>query len=197
MSASPPMASAAEPGPVAPDLVWFFGYGSLMWNPGFAHEAFEPALLKGWSRGLCILSHHYRGTPARPGLVLGLRPGGRCIGRAIGVAPEREPEVVAYLDARELIGAYVYDRIRLPLTLLERRTQVEAGCYVAKPDHEHYAGNLDQAEVLRHVRHGHGLAGACADYVRNTTAHLREMRILEPDLEALVAELDAGAASGA
>ena len=84
-------------------LVWYFGYGSLMWNPGFVHEAFEPAALEGWSRALCIYSTHYRGTPARPGVVLGLRPGGRCVGRAIGVAAEREAEVTAYLDARELL----------------------------------------------------------------------------------------------
>ena len=98
-------------------LVWYFGYGSLMWNPGFHHEAFEPAVLEGWSRALCIYSTHYRSTAARPGLVLGLRPGGRCMGRAIGVAPEREAEVTAYLDARELLDNYVYRRVRLPLLL--------------------------------------------------------------------------------
>jgi glutathione-specific gamma-glutamylcyclotransferase len=99
------------------ELVWYFGYGSLMWNPGFAHDAFEPAVLEGWSRGLCVYSTHYRGTAARPGLVLGLRPGGRCVGRAIGVAPDREAEVTAYLDARELLDTYVYERVRLPLLL--------------------------------------------------------------------------------
>jgi cation transport protein ChaC len=177
---------------VAADLVWYFGYGSLMWNPGFLPDAFEPALLKGWSRGLCIWSTHYRGTAARPGLVLGLRPGGRCSGRAIGVTAEREAEVTAYLDARELLDTYVYERVRLPLDLLESETQVDAWCYVARPEHEQYAGSLDQAATLRCVRQGHGLAGACADYVRNTVAHLRAMRISEPELEGLVEALDAG-----
>jgi cation transport protein ChaC len=175
---------------MATDLVWFFGYGSLMWNPGFAHEAFEPARLDGWSRALCIYSHHYRGTAARPGLVLGLQPGGRCTGRAIGVAAERESEVVAYLDARELIGAYVYDRARLPVRLLARGADVPAWCYVARPEHEHFARDLDRAAVLRHVRQGHGLAGSCIDYVRQTVAHLGEMGIDEPELETLVADLD-------
>ena len=170
-------------------LVWYFGYGSLMWNPGFVHEAFEPAALEGWSRALCIYSTHYRGTPARPGVVLGLRPGGRCVGRAIGVAAEREAEVTAYLDARELLDVYVYERVRLQLTLLGAAVEVAGWCYVARPGHEHFAGNLDRDGLLRCVRQGHGLAGACSDYVRNTVEHLQQMRISEPDLERLVREL--------
>ncbi len=173
----------------AGDLAWFFGYGSLMWNPGFAFEAREPARLKGWRRGLCIYSHHYRGTAARPGLVLGLQPGGRCTGRAFGVARARESEVLAYLDARELLGSYVYDRVSLPVELLGRWATVEAWCYVARPDHGHFAGGLDRPAVVRRVREGHGLAGSCADYVRSTVAHLRAMGIAEPELEAVVAEL--------
>lgn len=173
------------------DLVWFFGYGSLMWNPGFAHEAFEPALLDGWSRGLCIYSHHYRGTAARPGLVLGLKPGGSCTGRAIGVRREREAEVMAYLDARELLDNYVYTRMRLPLRLLDDSREVQAWCYVARPEHEDYAGGLDREAVLRCVRQGHGLAGSCMDYLRNTVAHLRAMNIHEPELEELLATLEA------
>jgi cation transport protein ChaC len=173
-----------------PDLVWYFGYGSLMWRPGIAHEAFEPARLDGWSRALCVYSIHYRGTAARPGLVLGLRPGGSCIGRAIGIAPEREVEVTAYLDARELFDVYVYERRQLPLRLLASGTEAPAWCYVARPEHEHYAGDLDEAAVLACVRRGHGLAGACADYIRNTVAHLREMRIDEPELERIVAALE-------
>ena len=93
-------------------LVWYFGYGSLMWNPGFHHEAFEPAVLEGWSRALCIYSTHYRGTAARPGLVLGLRPGGRCMGRAIGVAPEREecpPQFEVRLGGRRVLVQRVFE----------------------------------------------------------------------------------------
>lgn len=173
-----------------PDLVWYFGYGSLMWRPGIAHEAFEPARLDGWSRALCVYSTHYRGTAARPGLVLGLLRGGSCIGRAIGVAPEREGEVTAYLDARELLDVYVYHRVRLPLRLLDSGLDVEAWCYVARPEHEQYAGRLDEARTLDCVRQGHGLAGGCADYVRNTVAHLRAMAIDEPELERIVVALD-------
>jgi glutathione-specific gamma-glutamylcyclotransferase len=189
MPASPPTAS---PPAEAGALAWFFGYGSLMWRPGFAHDAFEPARLDGWHRALCVYSHHYRGTAARPGLVLGLAPGGSCVGRAFGVEQARENEVVSYLDDRELLNTYVYDRRRLPLTLLRTGEVVEAWCYVAKPEHEQFAGGLDEAAVLACVRQGQGSAGTCAEYVRNTVEHLREMGIREPGLERLVEGLTEG-----
>lgn len=170
-------------------LAWFFGYGSLMWNPGFAHEAFEAARLDGFRRALCIWSHHYRGTPARPGLVLGLAPGGSCTGRAIGVSAAREAEVLAYLDAREQRASYVYERRLLPLRLLGGGGRVRAWCYVARCDHEQFAGDLDEQAMLRHILHGHGAGGSNTAYVRNTVLHLREIGISEPELERLAALL--------
>lgn len=166
-------------------LVWFFGYGSLMWRTGFAPDAFEWAELEGWHRALCIYSYHYRGTHARPGLVLGLAPGGRCVGRAIGVRVERGPEVLAYLDERELLTDYVYERREVPLRLVEHGQTVDAWAYVSIPDHPHFAGGLAREETLRLVRQGVGLAGSNLDYLGNTVAHLQAMAIAEPELEAL------------
>jgi cation transport protein ChaC len=175
-------------------LVWFFGYGSLMWNPGFKPDAFEPARLEGWHRQFCIVSRVYRGTPEAPGLVLGLAPGGHCVGRAIGVATTRADEVLGYLDDRENVGGvYVYERVRLPLLLLGGGATVEAWCYVARADHADYAGLLPRAEVLRRLRGSHGRNGSNADYARATLAHLQEMGIRDPGLEELVAELELAA----
>src|SRR4051794_35692501 len=129
-----------------------------MWNPGIAHEAFEPAQLDGWSRALCVYSTHSRGTAARPGLVLGLLPGGACSGRAIGVAPEREAEVTAYLDGRELLDSYVYERARLPLRLVAQGATVGGWCYVARQDHKDVAGGGPPRNLLRPVRPGDGPA---------------------------------------
>jgi glutathione-specific gamma-glutamylcyclotransferase len=179
--------------PASEDLVWFFGYGSLMWNPGFAHDAFEPARLDGYQRRFCIVSRHYRGTAQRPGLVLGLAPGGSCVGRAIGVAPARAAEVLDYLDGREQVGGiYVYDRLCLPLRLVATGRIVDAWCYVAKAEHPDYAGGLASEAVLARVAHASGRAGSNRDYVLNTITHLREMAINEPELEALAAALRDG-----
>jgi cation transport protein ChaC len=171
------------------DLAWVFGYGSLMWNPGFAHEAFETARLQGWHRALCVYSWHYRGTDAAPGLVLGLAEGGECIGRAIGVPRDREAAMLAYLDEREQTN-YVYERRLLPVTL-QSAEPIEAWAYVARTDHPQYAGDLPEDEVLRHVLQGVGVGGACVDYVRNTVAHLLESGIGDARLEAIVRRLDA------
>lgn len=172
-------------------LVWFFGYGSLMWRPGFEAAACEPAGLDGWRRSLCILSTHYRGTPARPGLVLGLQPGGgRCVGRAFGVGPAHAEEVLRYLDARELLDSYVYARRSLAVTLLDTGQAVDAWCYVAKPEHADYRGGLPTAEVVRHVREGHGLSGSNRDYLRATVTHLADLGIAEPELDAVLRALD-------
>jgi cation transport protein ChaC len=191
MSASPPTRSPAEPAGGCPSLAWFFGYGSLMWRPGFLHEACEVARLDGWHRALCIYSHHYRGTATRPGLVLGLAPGGHCVGLAFGIERVREADVISYLDDRELMNTYVYERVLLPLRLLSTGETVDAWCYVAIPGHEQFAGDLDREAVLTHVRQGQGAAGTCADYVRNTVAHLQEIGIAEPGLEVLVERLGA------
>lgn len=172
------------------EIVWFFGYGSLMWRPGFPVDAFEPARLEGWHRALCITSRHYRGTAERPGLVLGLAEGGSCTGRALGTAAEREAEVLAYLDERELLGDKVYDRMRLPVTLLRSTASVEAWCYVAKPHHPDYVADLPVAEIVQRVRTSSGLTGSNVDYVRNTVDHLLEMGIGDDRLEAVAAALD-------
>lgn len=170
-------------------LAWAFGYGSLMWNPGFVHEAFVTARLEGWHRALCVYSWHYRGTREAPGLVLGLAEGGECAGRAIGVLPEQERAMLAYLDAREQTN-YVYERQRLPV-ILATGERVEAWTYIARTDHPQFAGDLSEDEVLQHVMQGVGVGGPCADYVRNTLAHLVEMGIADPRLQAIVRRLDA------
>ena len=82
---------------------WVFGYGSLMWKPGFAHVETLHARLHGYRRALCVRSYVHRGTPERPGLVLGLDRGGSCLGMAFRVPGDLEDEVVAYLRERELV----------------------------------------------------------------------------------------------
>ena len=77
-------------GAYAPELasggdLWVFGYGSLMWRPGFAYTRRCKATLRGWRRSLCVYSHVYRGSPERPGLVLALDRGGACPGVAFQV----------------------------------------------------------------------------------------------------------------
>ena len=167
-----------------PNLVWTFGYGSLMWRPGFVPDGFERARLMGYERRLCIRSEHYRGTAEQPGVVMGLTEGSFCDGRAIGFRPERAHEIMAYLDERELI-THVYERRRLPVQLLESERTVEAWVYVARIDHEQYVGGAPETAIVQMVRHGCGSSGTCREYVLNTLDHLAEMGIDEPQLRVL------------
>lgn len=163
--------------------LWVFGYGSLMWRPGFAFEECRPALLPGWHRSLCIYSWHYRGTRERPGLVLGLDRGGSCRGLAFRVAAAEADAVRAYLREREMQGC-VYREIVRPVRLAQGR-RVAATAYVADTAHAQYAGGLALARQVALVRQGSGVMGPNRDYVLNTLAHLRELGVRDPKLTAV------------
>jgi len=172
---------------MAAEDLWVFGYGSLMWRPGFPYRERRHALLRGYHRALCVLSHVHRGTPERPGLVLGLDRGGSCHGVAFRVAAEDGDETIAYLRAREQVTGVYLER-RVPAQLAGGATVV-AVVYVVDRGHCQYAGRMDEAEVLRLVRQGRGVSGANPDYVRSTHEHLTEMGVVDPLLGRLVQAL--------
>lgn len=167
--------------------IWVFGYGSLMWNPGFPNLRAVPAIMHGVHRSLCIRSTHYRGTPEKPGLVFGLDRGGSCHGVAFEVAmADREP-VVAYLRAREQISM-VYHEVVRPARLASGEV-IAALVYVANHAHEQYAGSLSLAETLEIIAASSGEMGPNADYVTATLQRLADMGIRDRALEAVVAGL--------
>jgi cation transport protein ChaC len=168
--------------------VWIFGYGSLMWKPGFDFLRSVPARLEGWHRALCIRSEHWRGTPERPGCVLGLAPGGSCVGRAFAVDPGAAPAILEALDARENVRGYLYERRKVPVALLDGSATVEAWTYLARTEDPRFERDLSREELLRRLREARGLGGSNLDYLRETVAHLAELGIREPELEALLEE---------
>lgn len=162
---------------------WVFGYGSLMWRPGFAHVETQRARLHGYRRSLCIYSHVHRGTPQRPGLVLGLDRGGSCVGMAFRVPGDLQEEVIAYLRERELV-TQVYRETVLPVTLKDGN-RVAALCYVVDPHHEQYAGKLTPDTAASVVTGAVGQSGPNEDYVINTVEHLQALRIRDHWLESV------------
>ena len=166
---------------------WVFGYGSLIWLPGFAYERAERALIRGVHRRLCILSHHHRGTVDKPGLVFGLERGGSCVGLAYKVAPDDWTAVRDYLRAREQVTT-VYREVLRPVRL-ESGAMVTAMVFVADPSHAQYAGRLSIDDQLALVRDARGDSGANRDYVVNTATHLEQMGIHDRQVAALSALL--------
>jgi cation transport protein ChaC len=168
---------------------WVFGYGSLMWRPGFVFAERRRALLHGLHRRLCILSHVHRGTPGEPGLVMGLDRGGACHGIAYRVEESDWEATLAYLRAREQV-TQVYLESRRPIRILGNPAHaVSALVYIVDRTHIQYAGRLDLEQQLLYARQGIGISGACADYVRSAAEHLREMGLRDPLLEALARRL--------
>jgi glutathione-specific gamma-glutamylcyclotransferase len=158
---------ATEPEPTEGDL-WVFGYGSLMWRPGFEFVERVPARLIGEHRALCVYSFVHRGTPEKPGLVLGLDRGGACRGVAFKVAEKHCAATLNYLREREQATS-VYREVRRSVWLEnEPRRRVSALTFVVDRGHAQYAGRLSLAEQLRHVQQGHGQSGDNRDYVLST-----------------------------
>jgi cation transport protein ChaC len=167
---------------------WVFGYGSLMWRPGFEFIESALAFVYGYHRSLCIFSHVHRGTPERPGLVLGLDLGGCCQGVAFRVAAKDREETLAYLRERELVTS-----VYLEKTVTLRFTEggvTRALAYVADPAHEQYAGRLSVEEATRLISEAVGNAGDNPTYVRNTYEHLLRLDIRDEELAEVVRRLD-------
>lgn len=175
---------------VEPAETWIFGYGSLMWSPGFAYAEARRAKLAGFHRAFCIYSIHYRGTERRPGLVLGLDRGGVCEGIAFRVTPEARRATLAYLRARELIYG-VYREALLPVDLVHTENEpprtVWATAYVAERCHPAYTGRLPLAREAHLIRRSIGRGGTNLDYLLSTHRHLLDLGIREPGLERLIA----------
>jgi glutathione-specific gamma-glutamylcyclotransferase len=166
--------------------LWIFGYGSLMWRPGFAYVERAPALLAGYHRSFCITSTHHRGSPERPGLVLGLDRGGICEGIAYRIASEHAVNVKTYLRARELVNG-VYREALAPLRLLDGSDRtIRAIAYIVERAHPSYAAPMALTRQAMMIRGARGLSGDNLDYLVNTVRHLQASGIRERKLERLV-----------
>ena len=179
-----------DPNPAHTDQdLWVFAYGSLMWRPDFPFVERLEARLVGAHRALCVYSFVHRGTPERPGLVLGLDQGGTCRGIAYRVPVKDRGATVAYLRAREQVTS-VYRECMRPIWLKSRpERRVQALCYMVDRGHVQYAGRLSLEQQLHHVRQGHGHSGANRDYVIATVGALEQLGYRETELHLLAERL--------
>jgi cation transport protein ChaC len=161
--------------------LWVFGYGSLMWSPGFSYRDKSPARVHGYHRALCILSTRYRGTRRKPGLVMGLCRGGSCWGMAFRVQAGRVRNALLRLWAREM-PRRVYAPRLLRVALPSGR-QVRALAFLADPTHPAYVRELDLDGRARLVAQGIGQRGRCVDYIRNTLDQMNQVGVRDPHLE--------------
>lgn len=170
------------------ETLWVFGYGSLIWDPGFPVADRRIARAAGWHRSFCMRSIHHRGTVDDPGLVLALdrATGAACDGLALAVAPGAEAATLAALRERELISS-AYLETTLPLETVDG--PLTALAYVIDPDHAQYCGGLALEDQARIIARATGGRGRNSDYLWSTAAHLADLGIADPDLEWLAARV--------
>jgi cation transport protein ChaC len=159
-----------------PGDVWVFGYGSLLWNPGFLFEERRPARLRGWHRAFCMQLFRFRGSPEQPGLMLALDHGGSCVGEVFRITPENAAAELEKLTRREIPYrrlAKAWRRVDVDIKG-ERRKALTfyAGMrrdlfYARFPIHT-------QAHMLARAA-GHGGSGAA--YLHQTVTKLEELGI--------------------
>lgn len=174
-----------------PNPLWVFGYGSLIWNPGFPVAERRLATMAGYQRSFCMSSIHHRGTDDDPGLVLALDPveGAQCTGVAFAVPDEDASATVAYLRERELISSAYIERV-LPITF-EDGESVHALSYVVDTDHVQYVGGMDLERQAQIIAYAVGGRGPNTEYLWNTVSHLGDLGIQDAELEWLNARVRA------
>jgi cation transport protein ChaC len=161
--------------------LWIFGYASLMWSPGFRHTQKCAGKVHGYHRSFCVYSHRYRGTPKRPGLVMGLCRGGSCWGVAFRVSATQTPRVLANLYRREMRNR-VY-KPRFVRVRVRGGRGIRALAFVADPEHRQFAGDLSIARTAHLIAHGRGMRGHNVDYLSYTLAHMHELGVRDPHLD--------------
>jgi cation transport protein ChaC len=166
-----------------------FGYGSLMWRPGFAFVERQAAILHGRRRAFCIYSVHHRGVPERPGLVLGLAPGGSVRGAAFKVTDSDWPQVYAYLLEREQ-PTETYREAKVSVLLADGR-RVPTLAFLSDTRHPQWAGRLDFEAQARLIAGSRGLSGRNVDYLRDLVVHLHEEGVADRTMERLLARVEA------
>ena len=166
-----------------------FGYGSLIWRPGFDFLERVPARLIGAHRALCVFSHVHRGTPERPGLVLGLDFGGACRGVAYRVAAKKRADTSRICARASRRPASIAKRMRSVTLLGEPRAARFRARLHDRSRPRAVCGRLDLATQLHLVRQGHGQSGPNREYVLSTVHSLEELGLYDRDLHLLAEKL--------
>jgi glutathione-specific gamma-glutamylcyclotransferase len=163
--------------------LWVFAYGSLVWRPVFEVAERRAATIGGFRRRFCLSTPLARGTPERPGLMLGLDYGGACRGLALRVGGADPVAELELLWHREMVGdAYVP---RWVTAKLEDGARVDAIAFAINRRHPLYAGRLGEAETAARLAAACGELGSCAEYLEATIRGLAACGVADPYLDGL------------
>ena len=157
---------------------WIFGYGSLIWNPGFAFTRRQTGYIQGWMRRFYQGSTDHRGVPGAPGRVVTLvaEAGALCWGVAYGVTGSSLGSVLSYLDQREQGG---FQRSWMPFHGGASEPPSRVCVYVAAGDNPEYLGPAPVSAIARQIRHATGPSGSNAEYLIRLADSLRALGVID------------------
>ncbi len=162
--------------------IWLFGYGSLIWNPTIAFVEKRSGTIYGYHRRFCLRTRLGRGTPERPGVVLGLDRGGCCRGVAFRIKRSDAEKELELVWRREMLSNAYVPRW---LSMQTEEGPVTAVGFVMNRDHDRYCGALEEDELAGIIDEATGFLGPCSDYLFNTVDHLKELGIPDSGLQRL------------
>ena len=162
--------------------VWVFGYGSLMWNPLIRVVDSRIARVEGFTRHFCLRQTLGRGTPEKPGLMLGLDEGGSCTGVVHRVAAGDVESEIGLLWQREMLsGAYRPHWIEAS----SEGESLSALTFVVDRTHKRYEGLLPFETVARRIASAEGILGTNRDYLYRMAKHLAQLGVADEDISRL------------
>ena len=165
------------------EVLWIFGYGSLIWRPEFDFSERRPAHLHGWHRALKMWSRINRGTPQCPGLVFGLLSGGSCRGMVFRIPAAQGLETLGRLWLREMPTG-VYDPRWLDCVTPHGR--VRALAFTLSRRSPNFTGELSEARYREIFAHACGRYGTSLEYARQTLEELQRHGIHDAALMRLL-----------
>ena len=181
--------------------MYIFGYGSLMWKPEIDYDTHHYASAMGVARRYCIVSTHYRGTPERPGRVLGLTQSNSktpCLGCVYHVRADKIPAAFLAIWQREMVS-HAYSPSLIPVTLCDTppvdftegnsaktdqdTSSVKALAFLSNPTHVQYVDQEDPQDVAKIIARATGPMGTNRAYFFDTYDHLKELQVKDDYLE--------------
>ncbi|CAO2035238.1 unnamed protein product [Urochloa humidicola] len=171
--------------------IWVFGYGSLIWNPGFTHDARVVGFVRDYRRVFYQGSTDHRGTPQFPGRTVTLehQPGATCWGVAYRISREEDKQIaLEYLEVREKqydekIYADLYTDSSPKIPAVEN-----VMVYLATTNKErnpNYLGPAPLEEMARQIYLAEGPSGPNREYVFKLEDALNKLGVVDPHVQDL------------
>ncbi|XP_072423970.1 glutathione-specific gamma-glutamylcyclotransferase 1 [Chiloscyllium punctatum] len=180
----PPQVSEDVEGPALPQdhpslqeqPVWIFGYGSLIWKPGFQFTSRRIGFIRGYSRKFWQGDSYHRGNQRAPGRVVTLLEDANADtwGVAYQVQQEQLRHSLEYLNLREgVLGGYVCKMVTFHPQGLQACDSILALAYIATPQNPLYLGPAETEHIAGQILCCSGHSGHNLDYLLRLAQFMR------------------------